>query len=148
MVSVAFEVEEEECFVALLINAGNVYGAADGNTKLISMRIRLRRDRDAEMVGIKRGVAQIVVNIAMQAATAGLGHHVDHISSAPTVLRREGILLDLELLNVVWRWHVNNPAPAFAGIPCTVQKERICSEVPATKVKERNILVGGALLSA
>ena|SRR6185437_7057487 len=148
MVSMSLIVEEEVGLVTLLIDARNVYRPSDSNAKLISVRIRLWRDRDAEMVGVKRGVTQIIVNITMQAVATGLGDHIDHISSAPTILCRERILLDLEFLNVVRRWNVDDAAPTFAHVPGSIEKERVGSEVAATKVKERNVLVRGALLSA
>src|SRR6266700_5511183 len=150
MISMAFEIEEEECLVTLLVDARNIYRATYGYAKLIAMRIRTRVPMQIieVVVGVERPVAQIVVHVAVQTAASGLGHDIDHISCAPAVLRGERILLDLELLHVVGRGHVNNTSPAFTGIPRAVEKERCRSEVSAAKVEERDVLIGRALLSA
>ena len=72
------------------------------------------------VVGVERAIAQIIVHVSVQLVATGLGHNVDHVASAPTVLRSKAILLDLELLHVVRRGDINDPAPALAGIPRAV----------------------------
>src|SRR5690242_14994206 len=119
MVSMAFKIEEEKGLVTLLVDAWNVHRASNSNAKLIALRIWARTPMQIVevVVGVERTIAQIVVNISVQSAAAGLAHDIDHISCAPAVLRGERILLDLELLHVVGRGHVNNTSPAFTGIP-------------------------------
>src|SRR5580704_15447479 len=122
MVSVALVVEKEERLVRLLVDTRNVHRASDGSTKLIAMRIRAREPVQVieVVVRVECSIAQIIVYVSVQTVASGLGHDVDHISSAPPVLRAEGILLDLEFLHVVWRWNIDDPAPALARIPRAV----------------------------
>src|SRR5689334_6170926 len=149
MVSMALEIEKEESPIPLLVDARNVYRAPYGSPKLITVRIRFPGRRIEEIVsGIQRTVAHVVINIPMQLAAAGLGHHIDHVSSAPTVLRGERMLLDFEFLHIVRRRNVNDAAPSGTGIPRTVQQKGVRPEVATSKVEERDVLVGRALLSA
>src|SRR5581483_7304115 len=149
MVSVTLKVEEEECLVRLLVYARNVYRAPDRDTKLIAMRIRAREPAQVVevVVRVEGAIAQVIVHIAVDLTGAGLCNDVDDVSCAPSILCSEGILLHLELLHVIRRWDVDNTAPALAGIPGTVEKKRRGTKVSAAKVKERDVLVGRALLS-
>src|SRR3954466_3556599 len=112
MVSMTLEVEEEESLVALLVEARKVHRASDGNAELIAMRNRFRA-RFEIVSGVQGRIAHVIVHVSVQPAATGLGHNVDHISSAPAVLRGERILLNLEFLNVIRGRNIDHPAPAL-----------------------------------
>src|SRR3954453_18143362 len=134
----ALVVEEEKCLVTLLVDSRNVHGASQGNAKLIAMRNRfLETIQVVEVVvRVKGRITQIVVCVPVQTAASGLRHHVDHVSSAPAILRRKCVLLNLELLYVVRRRDVDHATPTLACVPGAIEQECCGSEVPAAKVEE------------
>ena len=148
MVSMTLEIEEEECLVSLLIKSRQVDGTSNGHTKLVAVRIRawVSVQSIEVVVRVECTIAQIVVNVSMQSAAAGFCNDIDYISRAPTVLRGERVLLDFEFLHVIGRWNIDHTAPTLAGVPRAIQEKRRRAKIAATEIKERNVLVGGALL--
>src|SRR6266516_3751599 len=55
------------------------------------------------------------------------------------------MLLYLELLHVVRRGNVNDPAPSSDGIPGAIQQECGGAKETATKIEERDVLIRGTL---
>src|ERR1700730_9385234 len=112
MVSMALEVEEEECLVALLIDARDVHRPTKSNTKLIAMRIRAREPAQVieVVVRVECAITQVIVYVSVQTAASGFGDYVNDVPGAPAVLGCERILLHLELLNVIRRWDIDHTA--------------------------------------
>ena len=140
-------VEKEKRLVALLIDPRNIYRAAQSKPVLITVGIRFCATVE-KVVGVKLAVAQVLVRIPVQRTASRLCHHINDVPGAPAILRGKGMLLHLEFLHIVRRGHVNNPAPAADGIPSAIQQECGGSEVTATEVEERDVLVGCTLCAA
>ena len=68
MVPMTLVVEEEECLVALLVDARDVHRASQGNTKLIAMGNRFREPVQVieVVVRVEGRIAQIVVCVSVQ----------------------------------------------------------------------------------
>ncbi len=84
---------EEEGFVLLLvIDAGNVNRAADGEAEIVPPHFRAGRDRGGavveKVVGVKNVVPEKLVSIAMELAGASARHDVDFAAGAATVFRQ------------------------------------------------------------
>ena len=93
-------------------------------------------------IGIERGVAVELIDVAMELVGSGLGDDVDDVAGAPSILGSKGVVLNLELLHRVDRRNIIDRAPLRVGIPGAIQHVSRGSKEAAGKVEERNVLVG------
>src|SRR5579871_4906171 len=138
--------EEEKGFFGLLIDTGNVYGAADRASKLVTVEAGARQAIAVVevVVSIECAVAIELEHVSMEAVGARLGDDVDDVTAAPAILRGESIGLDLELLDVFDGGNIDNAAPVLRGVPGAIEEIGSGAEVCSTEVQEGDVLVGAA----
>ena len=96
------------------------------------------------VVSVKCAVAKELKEIAMKAVGAGLADDVDDVAAAPSILRGEGVGLDLELLDAFNGGNVDDAAPVLRSVPGSIEKIGRSAEVSSAEVEKRNVLVGAA----
>src|SRR6266545_2598401 len=94
-----------------------------------------------EVIGIEMAVAQELEQPAVERTRARLGNGIDRVPHTPAILRREGVGLNLELLQLVDRGYENQPTPIARAVPMTIHQQSRSPKTPAPKIKCGTLLV-------
>ena len=93
------------------------------------------------LVRVEILIAIELVGIPMKGVGSGLGDDIDDVSGAPSILRGEGVALDLEFLNGIDGGHIIDCAPFGVGIPGAIEQVGRGAEEAASEIQEGNVLI-------
>src|ERR1700761_9594263 len=97
----SFEETEDEGLLSLPVEPWNIQRTACRATILIPVEALFRQAVVIVKpeIRVEGGIAVELIDVAMVCVRSRLGDYIDDIAGAPSVLRREGVVLDLEFLD-------------------------------------------------